>query len=216
MNKNFINVTNSAIDRYNKRYNSLGNNVKSLGWGSLEQQKSRFENTIELTHYDGLSILDIGCGFGDYISFIKGKGLNFSKYEGWDINRNFINEAIKKNKDTNVSFKEKDILNHDFSSNIEFDATVMLGLLNFNLKSKIKNLNFSRAMIENAFKLTKKFLIVDFLSANLYENYPKEDQVFYHSISDVISICENLSNNFIIKHDYKPIPQKEFMVIIYK
>ena len=92
----------------------------------------------------------------------------------------------------------------------------MLGLLNFNLKSKIKNLNFSRAMIENAFKLTKKFLIVDFLSANLYENYPKEDQVFYHSISDVISICENLSNNFIIKHDYKPIPQKEFMVIIYK
>ena len=92
----------------------------------------------------------------------------------------------------------------------------MLGLLNFNLKSKIKNLNFSRAMIENAYKLTKKFLIVDFLSANLDENYPKEDQVFYHSISDVISICENLSNNFIIKHDYKPIPQKEFMVIIYK
>ena len=74
----------------------------------------------------------------------------------------------------------------------------------------------TKEMIAASWNITKETLIVDFLSSRLAKDYPKEDIVYYHQPEEVLDICFGLCENIILVHDYPPIPQKEFMVILRK
>ena len=92
----------------------------------------------------------------------------------------------------------------------------MLGVLNFNLKDKANNLEYSKLAITNAFSHVDETLIVDFLSSKLTSEYPKEDFVFYHNPIDMLEFALTLTDNVKLIHNYMPIPQKEFMLILSK
>jgi len=209
-------VEKSTISRYSKRFKELGRNVKTLGWGTKEQQTYRFMQTInsniDLTDKD---ILDIGCGFGDYASFLEEYSVKFKSYLGIDINPELINEA----KDTfsnskDISFELLN-LKRD-KSNIRADIGIMIGVLNLNLKEEYDNLRYSKEMIQNAFNLVNEVLVIDFLSSQLTRDYPEEEFVYYHSPEEVLNFAFTLSSNVVLKHNYNPIPQKEFILYIYK
>ncbi|MBW1617064.1 MAG: class I SAM-dependent methyltransferase [Deltaproteobacteria bacterium] len=210
-------ISNQTIKRYSERYNKLGYNVKTLGWGSDEQQEYRFTQTL-YADLNQKRILDIGCGFGDYYSFIKKNGINIKKYTGWDINSDLIEEAERiHKKDTINSFKVRNVI--DDSCNTDkpvADIGVMLGVLNFNLKDDFSNYDYSKFIIKKAFNLVTELLIVDFLSKYRTKSYPNEDFVFYHDPVKMLEFAMTLSNNVGLKHNYMPIPQKEFMLFIYK
>ena len=92
----------------------------------------------------------------------------------------------------------------------------MFGVLNFNLKEKMDNLEYSKKFITKAFDLVNDVLIVDFISTNVISEYPKEDFIYYHSPLQMLEFAFSLSNNVVLKHNYAAIPQKEFMLFIYK
>lgn len=92
----------------------------------------------------------------------------------------------------------------------------MLGVLNFNLKDQVDNLAYSKQAIANAFSHIDETLIVDFLSTNLTSDYPKEDFVFYHDPLEMLEFALTLTDNVKLVHDYLPIPQKEFILILSK
>src|SRR4051812_39236310 len=84
------------IERYSNRYNKMGYDVKTLGWGTLEQQKFRFNEALNGTDFTNIkSVLDIGCGFGDLLAVMINKGIQLNKYIGWDVNPDLIKEAQK-------------------------------------------------------------------------------------------------------------------------
>jgi len=207
-------ISQQTIKRYSDRYKKLGHDVKTLGWGTTQQQVYRFEQTLDCNiDFTNTSILDIGCGFGDYYKFLVEKDIKVSKYIGYDINEDLISEA-KNSSSSLASFDVVDILNNNLT-NIA-DIGVMLGLLNFNLKDSEKNLEYSKIFIEKAFAMVNDLLIVDFLSTNLTSDYEKEDFVFYHNPAEMLEFAFSLSSNVVLKHNYLPIPQKEFMLFIYK
>jgi hypothetical protein len=209
-------ISAQTLYRYTKRYEELGKNIRTLGWGSRDQQLHRFYQTLFACDLHNKSLLDIGCGFADYLSFLKGRQITPSHYTGWDLNPNFIKEC-QSLKETNTTFDVVDISQNQLSSKKEnFDIGVMLGLLNFNLGDSETNLNFSQTLIMNAYSLVKEVLIVDFLSTKFCPDYPKEDFVFYHNPSQMLDFALTISTNVILKHNYLPIPQKEFMLFIYK
>jgi len=217
-NKNFSEVSQQMIERYSKRYHSLGKDVQTLGWGSSEQQTYRFEQTLEAIKVpDAKIILDIGCGFGDYLALLKAHNYNLKRYIGWDINPDLIEEAkeIWKSDNTNTLFEVKNIGNY-YPENYISDVAVMLGVLNLNLKNQIDNYEYSFQFIKNAFACVKEVLVVDFLSTKYTKDYPIEDFVFYHEPSKMLDFAFTLSHNVVLKHNYAPIPQKEFMLFIYK
>jgi len=215
MKNNLQHISDETIQRYTKRYKKLGHNIKTLGWGTKEQQKYRFFITLDETiNFSDKSILDIGCGFGDYFDFLKSNNTGFSKYIGFDINENLINEAKKLYSSKKSTFTVINILESN-KKNIA-DIGIMLGLLNFNLKDTFDNYEYSKQMISKAFNLVNEVLVVDFLSTNLTSDYPKEDFVFYHDPLEILKFALSLSSNVVIKHNYAPIPQKEFMLFIYK
>ena len=92
----------------------------------------------------------------------------------------------------------------------------MLGLLNFNLSGTCGNVDYSMMMIEKAFSCVKETLVVDFLSSHTDPNYEKEDFVFYHNPEEMLKFTLELTPNVSLFHDYPPIPQKEFMLILNK
>jgi len=208
-------ISHQTIYRYSKRYKQMGYNIKTLGWGTKEQQEYRFIQTLDNNiEFKRKSILDIGCGFGDYFNFLSESNINISEYIGYDINSDLINEA-KKNCSANIStFYVKNIIDRE-EKDIA-DIGVMLGVLNFNLKDKMDNLEYSKLFIKKAFSMVKDVLIVDFLSTKFTKEYEKEDFVFYHNPIEILEFAFTLSDNVILKHNYSPIPQKEFMLFIYK
>ncbi len=216
--KSFKEISEEMIARYSKRYNQLGYDVKTLGWGSVEQQQDRFEQVVnELEIAENNTVLDIGCGFGDFLSLLKAQKIRFKKYIGWDINPELITEAQKiwSNSDLDTEFEVKNIGELGISNTVS-DIAIMLGVLNLNLKNKIDNYEYSFQFIKNAFSCVSKVLVIDFLSTQFTPDYPKEDFVFYHNPSKMLEFALSLSSNVVLKHNYAPIPQKEFMLFIYK
>lgn len=202
--------------RYTKRYNELGKNIKSLGWGSIKQQRFRFLQTLlSDLNFKEKKILDVGCGFGDYYSFLKDKKLGINHYTGWDINSNFINEAKNNFTSQDTSFYVRNVFKQKANEPVA-DIVVMFGLLNWKLSSISMNYDYTKRMVKKAYCLAGECLVVDFLSSNLSSDYPKEDFVFYHNPSIMLEFAFTLSDNVVLKHNYLPIPQKEFMLFIYK
>jgi len=213
---NIEKISNFTVERYSKRFEKHGYGVKTLGRGSVEQQNYRFEQVLAEINPEKNFLLDIGCGFGDLLSFFYKNNKKPMFYRGLDINENILNKAreIHQNK-INFDFVKQDIAKNNIKKD-NFDIGITLGLLNFNLKKEFDNYEYSKIMIKNAFNLVDKLLIVDFLSTKLTTSYPKEDFVFYHDPAQMLNFAFELSNNVVLKHNYAPIPQKEFMLFIYK
>lgn len=206
------------IERYSKRYNEMGYDVKTLGWGNVEQQRYRFLQAISgVTITEKSSVLDIGCGFGDLLSTIQECGISPLSYKGWDINPDLITEAKRRwAKSKTVTHFEVVDLTTEIDRNKTADIGFMLGVLNLNLKDTYNNYEYSKSIINRAFNCVNEVLVVDFLSSHLTPDYPKEDFVFYHDPKVMLEYALTLTPNVVLKHNYAPIPQKEFMLYIYK
>lgn len=217
MDSNLKSISESLVKRYSDRYKIHGHSIGTLGWGSKEQQQYRFSVSSSLIpDFKGKEILDIGCGFGDYFSFLDENGLEFQKYIGVDINEDLIFEATKNIKNSKASFIVKNLLTDDISDFPKVDIAFMVGVLNFNFKDKISNLDYTKNFLRKAFSLVRESLVFDFISTEVNENYPKEDFIYYHNPAEVLNFCLELSPFVSMLHDYKSIPQRECTVVLSK
>lgn len=208
-------LSKKIISRYSDRFQEFGNDVRTLGWGSKEQQNKRFnEFKKHIKNINETSIVDFGCGFGDFYKYLGEESC--LKYIGIDINQDLIKESKSDfNYTENVQFICADIYNNKAEKPIA-NVGVMIGVLNLNFGDTINNFEFSKQLIKNAFTYVEEKLIVDFISFNTISEYPKEEFIYYHKPSEVLEFCLSLTNNVSLFHDYSPIPQKEFLVCLQK
>ena len=211
MNDELLAIAKSTVARYSERYKKLGRHVHTLGWGSEEQQRYRFALVLDAAALDEKSVLDIGCGFGDFLSSCLNAGCKIQHYTGWDINPDLIAEA--KQQHPSSSFAVLNLAEQDGLKPVA-EFGVMLGVLNLNFKEAYDNIAFSKMMIKKAFSSVSETLVVDFLSIYRTPDYPKEDFVFYHDPSAMLAFALELTPNVRLIHDYAPIPQKEFMLVL--
>lgn len=211
MNDELIAIAKSTVARYSDRYKKLGRHVHTLGWGNEEQQHYRFAQVLRAAALEGKSVLDIGCGFGDFFTSCIDADYKIGHYTGWDINPDLISEAKKQ-------YPESTFTVVNLAEQVELLAVaevgVMLGVLNLNFKDDYDNLKFSKMMIEKAFSAVSESLVVDFLSIYRTPDYPEEDFVFYHDPTEMLAFALELTPNVRLLHDYAPIPQKEFMLVL--
>ena len=178
-----------------------------MGWNNYESQETRFEKTFEHVDFGGKIVLDIGCGFGDFYPEVDSRFL-IANYKGIDINDTLLEEARRLY--PHLEFENINILLNNYKKK-QADIVVAFGLLNFKIED---NLAYTKKFIESAWSITKETLVVDFLSSHLDNSYPEEGAVYYHNPKDVLDICFELTDNVVLVHDYQPIPQKEFMIIL--
>ena len=85
---------NSSKINYQKTFRKYGVGPRALRWHSKKAATQRYEQIVADIDFEGKSILDVGCGFGDIIPYISAKAKKF-EYLGIDITPEFIREAKK-------------------------------------------------------------------------------------------------------------------------
>ncbi|PJZ43105.1 hypothetical protein CH370_01355 [Leptospira kmetyi] len=209
------NVDKKLIERYSTRYQKFGQDPRTLGWDNKSNQEIRFQNAVRNLDISDKKVLDIGCGFADFNQFLldHSEGKNF-EYSGADINPDLIGECKKRFPKS--KFEIVNILSEPgrIQEN-SYDVVSMFGVLNFKF-SEIRNLDFAKGMIEQAFRYAKEVLVVDMLSQVLDEKYPPDDFVYYYDPAEMLKFAFTLTPHVSLIQDYISIPQREFVLQLRK
>jgi SAM-dependent methyltransferase len=206
-------IERAAIDRYAARFRQFGgSDPRTLGWDTRKHQWERFRAVTELVDLRGRSVIDIGCGFADFHAFLADAGIAATSYLGVDINPILLEVAA--DRFPSARYERRNVLLEPYEEPVA-DIGVMLGLLNFRLED-VGNYDYAEAMMRSALAATREGLVVDFLSAERAPGYPEEPVVFYYEAGRILQAGLSVTSNVILKHDYPPIPQREFMLYLRK
>lgn len=189
-------------ERYRDYYKIYGDNVRSLGWKDEESQGLRFRVLSEIANLSGRSVLDIGCGFGDFYGYLK-ESLSDFDYRGIDFSEDFINAARKKY--PSAEFIVGNFLDAGFLE--EYDYVIASGLFNTKITD---NLNFLQSCVEKMYRICRCGVAINMLTDKV--DYMKEDLCYYNPGS-MLNRCLGISRHVALRHDY---PLYEFSVYIFK
>lgn len=188
-----------------------GDNYLALDWNSPESQKVRFHVFQEIFVYGrkaaNISVLDVGCGFGDLYGFFKANGaLDRHKisYTGYDIADKLIGAAKKKYPE--AKFEHKDILEE---VNIaKFDYIFCSGVFNIRTADLESHLEVVKAMLMRMFELANYGVAVNFLSEGALPIADPEDlktgRYFFFNPEKILNYCRTICSRYILRHDYHP------------
>jgi len=183
-----------------------GFGFKSLAYGSLESQLKKFQALIEVginKESKVVTVLDVGCGFGDLAEFMKKKNIKF-KYKGIDISSKII--KIAKEKRPYLDITMADIL--EMKGKKLFDYVLCTG---FNCVKTGCNWEVLQEAAKRMFGLAKKAVAISSVS-NCRIN--KNKDTYYTSPERFFTYCmKNLTRKIILRHDYLP---HDFTVYLYK
>lgn len=194
-------------DRENiKIYDDLvrqhGLSFKALDWGSRESQFLRFKILSEIGIVKGASLLDVGCGLGDFLEWANNAGLEI-KYCGVDITASLIDAANKKF--GNNCFQTLNII--EDKDLPKYDYVIASGIF----AKRISGGNeYAQAMIRQMFSMCNKGLAFNSLSS-LSDNLDEND--FSMNPYELMDFCRTLSPWVVMRHDYHP---NDMTVYLYK
>jgi SAM-dependent methyltransferase len=186
-----------------------GANHLGLDWNSRESQKLRFQIFKEIFVHNkkncNISVLDLGCGFGDFFGFLKAEGLlrrHKISYVGYDISPKIIEAA--KNKYRDAKFEVKDILAERYLP--EFDYVFCSGIFNIRALDSSGHLEFVKSMLLRVYDLARQGVAVNFLSEGALPVSYSEDvnlsRYFFFKPEQILSFVRFFCSRYILRHDY--------------
>jgi SAM-dependent methyltransferase len=192
------------IERYTERFKQHGIDIKTLASGNRERQLIRFKIFSEIGDLNGHSVLDIGCGFGDFYQYLKDAGISVD-YTGIDICPAFIDVGHQRFPEAHFQFA--DVQQEDLGR--KFDYIVCSQVYNNKLQ-KENNEQVIRDVIRKGFELCNVAFAIDMITQ--YVDY-KEEKLHYYSPEEIFAFCKGLTKRVMLRHDY---PLFEFMVCLYR
>ncbi|HET9314965.1 MAG TPA: class I SAM-dependent methyltransferase [Vicinamibacteria bacterium] len=130
---------------YRRSLERHGPTARGQRWASEESQRERFRlltGILPATGAPSCSLADVGCGVGDLLEFLRGRGSR-ARYEGFDIVPEMIGAARRKQRGRGGRFQVRDVLREGFPR--RYDYVVASGI--FNLRVPRHDL-FFRGMVE--------------------------------------------------------------------
>lgn len=190
-----------VIDFFTKRLVHFKDSPESVGW-TQTGQLLRYNAVLKLINPDGKSLLDFGCGKGDFYGFLKAKGIKCD-YTGIDINPSLIELAIKKYPET--FFYVKDIEMETLDRN--FNYTLAIGVFNLAIQN-IKEL--MERCLKIIFQHTDEKLILTCLNS---KTKLKDISVTYFTVEELEKIAKKLTDRYQIIDD---LIEGDLFLILYK
>jgi len=191
------------IDFYDRNLKKHQNSFKSAAWGSRKSQEKRFDLLCELADFKNSSILDVGCGIGDFYGWARRKRKSIN-YTGIDITPSAI--ELAKNKYPGVDFYVKDIHSIRYART-KYDYVIASGIFN---RKVGKHYNFVSKSITNMFKLCNKGIAFNIMSNRA--DFMQKDE-YYADPGRILDFCLKISRKTILRHDYMP---HDFTIYMYK
>lgn len=188
---------------YEERLAIHGDDVKTVGWGSVPDQMLRFDVLCRGLDITGQRVLDVGCGLGDMVLYLDSRyGGNFD-YTGVDLAGALVTRAQQRFGKENRRFVTANLLETDLG---QFDIILLSGALSFRITD---NLSLAKQMLNRMFSMAKTAVSVNFLST--YVDFQAEKN-FHYSPEEMFSFAKGLTKFVDLHHDY---PLYEFTLQLF-
>jgi SAM-dependent methyltransferase len=173
----------------------------AVGMGPQERHDLRHQVLSEVGLRSGGSLLDLGCGLGDFYSYMRRHGIE-CEYTGYDINPRMVELARRKH--PGVNFEVKDILSEEFPA---FDFIVSNA---FSLRLvEQDNYSYVEDYMRACYAHARRGVAIDFPSSYADFSLP---EAFHYSPERVFSLAKRVTKRVCLRHDY---PLFEFCVYLY-
>lgn len=189
---------------WNERTGKYGNSFEVVGW-TEESQRRRFEAISQLGDLSGSSLLDVGCGRGDLLNFLKDKGIDID-YTGFDLNQEMINYCHTLFPDMKDKFRVFNILDSEPAQ--KFDYATCIGVLN--QVTSPESPEFAYRFIKRLFSLVNKAIAVSITSLHAPRKTP---DTYYFDPADMIDRICGITTCFKIDHTYL---RNDFTIFLYR
>lgn len=188
--------------RYRTRLAEYGVDPRTLGWTKGKQQE-RFAAAVELLPIDQLrSVLDVGCGFGDFFPFLRSRGFS-GTYTGID----FVPELIEQ---ARLLHREGEFVAGDFEQMElgNYDLVAASGIFNARLMGE-DQAAYIRRTLEKMFRHAKTAVAADFLSTLADQ---RRDDLYYSDPLTILDVAQGLTRRCALLQHYLPF---EFCVLMF-
>jgi len=194
------------IESYQRLYTAHGYSPRALGWDK-GKQFLRFHQLTSNLDLGGASLLDVGCGFGDFVDYLRCLGIEGCSYTGIDLVGEFIAEGKGRFGSPRATFVQTSL--EDYEPAAAFDYVIASGTFNLRVEG-VDGYELIRRSLARMFALSRIAVSVDFIS-------DKVDHAHAHNFNSapetILSMAYGLSRNVMLRNDYFPF---EFSVTIYK
>jgi 2-polyprenyl-3-methyl-5-hydroxy-6-metoxy-1,4-benzoquinol methylase len=178
------------IEFYNRHLKDFGDRPQAVRW-TPEGQRRRYETLLAIAgDISGKTVLDFGCGKGDFCGFLKEKGVS-TDYCGIDINDALISTA--KTKYPEDEFIALDI--DETAFNRTFDIVFVCGVFNLRIAG-IKD--SMKTILKNLFPRCRRALHVNLLT---YYVPQRNVELFYVKPEEILEfLIREISTSVTLRH----------------
>lgn len=175
-------------------------NYRVLDWANAESQQVRFAVLADNVPLANKRLLDVGCGLGDLLGFLRGRGITVD-YTGVDILAKMAEAAAELQREGH--FLCGDIFTEDMFAAESFEVVFGSGIFNLNLGN---NLEFLPQAIGRMLALTSEYLVFNLLHQRMaieghrYFFYdPVETERMLRPLGCKVNIIDDyLANDFTV------------------
>lgn len=178
---------NRIIRRHRDSLNRHGYSAQALYWSSQSIQETRFKILAQIGIHSGDSLLDVGCGFGDFKTWLDKQGIQ-TQYSGLDLSPDLLTVAQRHH--PNVHFYNEELGKSDFSDEA-FDWCVLSGALNEVVDDDGA---YTYRIIKRMFALCRKGVAFNLLSKR-NPNMQHFPDLQSHDPEKVLDFCKTLRRN---------------------
>lgn len=192
-----------AVERYRARYRQFGHDPRTLGWNK-GRQHVRFAAVLDTIGMQFESVLDVGCGFGDFFGHLSERGWKGS-YLGIDICSELLEEGRRQFGPMGARFECVDLSSDSLPETA--DAAIAIGVFNHRLRGD--NRAFIAEMLHAMWNHSKRVVVADFLSDTADRPRP---ELFHAKPDEILRMALGLSKRVRLEHSYMPF---EFLAAIW-
>jgi SAM-dependent methyltransferase len=189
---------------YEDKVRHFGFDHRGLGFRTRSSQEKRFEALLALGDFDGRHVLDVGCGFGDFLDFLVERDIH-PLYTGIDICEPMVERCIERFPPGAGRFMVADVL--DYEPDEGFDFVVASGLFGLDSTGARDRI---RPTLERMLAWSRYGAAANFLSGR-YER-PVEERI-YVDPGKALEVALALTPAARIDHTYLP---NDFTLHLYK
>ena len=189
-------------DYYECLIEKYGHDPRACDYGRAESQRTKFLVLSEVMPLANCSLLDVGCGFADFATFLQGHFAGL-RYSGIDLCSGMVSEAQRNHPD--LDFRIANISDAAFDRT--YDVVAANGI--FYLLGE-QAWPMMRQMIERMYALAKSAVAFNSLSSWATN---QERGEFYADPLQTVDFCRRLTPWVVLRHDYHP---RDFTIYLYK
>ncbi|TAK84934.1 MAG: class I SAM-dependent methyltransferase [Betaproteobacteria bacterium] len=189
---------------YREHVRRFGYGYKALGFGRRSSQEKRFAAALALGSLHGRRVLDVGCGFGDFLAFLTARGVR-PRYTGLDICPPMIERCRTRFRDMDARFVIGDALTYEPENS--FDYVVASGIFGYAAKGTRERV---QPVLEHLFSFTDIGLAVNFLSGCAPRRSPGRLYVYPW---DILQLAMGMTPAVRLDHTYLP---NDFTLCMYR